>query len=286
MFGMVVEELNRLWMQQRRTPCLLENLEFREVWNYILYYANEKLLEKPVGSTMKIGNALITHIPRSLSANLSPMEDGHIEYNGYTTTYTKRATANIMGMYAYYNWFENRAYVEWDVSSISDVAVIIDTGFKYHCYRKGFTPNVIYEMLGARPSISTAIAVFAEAGEGTAYASPAIFPEVGNNQQVDLGASADADLQASLVADWFAIGMSGGGYFGAIYTEEYAEADPPPTLYLEYELPGPPTPPGSTETATQAVPSGSRHIEPPFYPYTTSLITDRILRHVTKRVRG
>ena len=288
MFGMVVEELNRLWVQQQRIPSLISNPAFRGVWDYILYYANESLLEKPVGSSMRIGNALFTHIPRSISANLvNPTEDGFTQKDDSVYYKTGGTIIYIGGvMAAGIIW---RGYVEWDVSSIPSNSIIKDTVFKYECNRHDGDCH-IHEMLGRRPSTSTAQPVYDEAGEGNIYADPVGFPVVAANQSVDLGAQADTDLQNQLALGWFAIGIQADteptNDINRIYSEDHIAPNPPPTLYLEFELPGPPTPPGSTMTATQAVPSGSRHIETPFIPYSISLTTDRVLRHVTKRVRG
>jgi len=172
----------------------------------------------------------------------NPTEDGDIR------DATARDNSDTY-IYMAYTVQKHRAYVEWDVSGIDDGAIITNTVFKYHggpWHANGYKSDChINEILGARPSTSSNADLWAEIGEGTTYASPDGFPVVATNQQVDLGASADADLQAQLaVNNWFGIGIqlddevswSGASYSG-IRSEEYATPTPPPTLYVEYTAP-------------------------------------------------
>jgi len=167
-----------------------------------------------------------------------PTEDGYIGNDGYW----RAETGDYLEMGSYEGWFR-RAYVEWDVSSIS--GTITDTIFKYH----GSVNTIdchIHEMLGCQPSVTPDNAagnqlIFDEAGEGTVYADPVGFPIPGINQQVDLGAAADSDLQSQLALDWFAIGIQSDdeGAYGKesfINSEEKAGVTPPPTLYIEYSV--------------------------------------------------
>jgi len=318
MLERIVEELNSLWRQQRRTPGLMANPEFRDVWNYILYYANERLLEKPVGSAMKIGNSLITHIPRSLSANLEPTEDGWIQRGGSGGSAAasrtsclidptdRHNTSNVIYAggynYSYAGWYTSlsyRGYVEWDISVINAMAIISDTAFKYHgggITTPGPSSLEINPLTEKRPSICTDAELYGYIASGTAYVDPFSL-ESGAGKEVDLGASADSDLQTAIdpAKLWFAIGLQspddecptlGGRRYGIINSKEHGSADPPPTLYLEYELPGPPTPPGTVLTESQTISSGSRHIEVPYYPYRIELRTRTLLRHITRTLRG
>jgi len=320
MFGMVVEELNRLWSQQKRVHGLMGNPKFRYVWNELLYYANAQLNEQPIGSTMRIGNALMTHIPRSISAILDiPTEDGMIyrsgiSYTSFADACAKCPTATLnrlktggaitFGGRSYQPaggiWISEiygRAYVEWLISVLPP-GLILSTNpvFRYDGYWvKGVSQEI--NPISSQPSVTSDAGLFADIASGTAYVDPFNIG-VGAGQEVDLGASARSDLQAAVNAkrSWFAIGLQSPDNEcpcaadvddrSGIYTKEWSGVNPPPTLYVEFDFPGPPTPPGSTMTDTQAVSSGSRHIETPYIPYSISLTTDRILRHVTKRVRG
>ena len=79
-----------------------------------------------------------------------------------------------------------------------------------------------------------------DAKDGHLYHSSTTFPEVGTGKEIDLGSNADGDLQIQLSLGWFAIGLSsdeGVVEDNAIYSEEYAEVNPPPTLYVEYSVP-------------------------------------------------
>lgn len=128
-------------------------------------------------------------------------------------------------------------YVEWDISSIPDNSIITDVVFKYHG-EQGYLDCHVREMLGARPSTSSNEAVFNEASEGTVYYNTPGFPAVGTNRQVDLGTDADSDLQSQLSEDWFAIGIqviSPGEDYSRIWSEEWGDATPNPTLYVVYE---------------------------------------------------
>lgn len=186
---------------------------------------------------------MVTHIPRSFSVTLDdPTEDGDISHaTNPPGDYTRDNTGEEIeaGKRVTYDTLV-RAYVEWDVSSIPDGATILDTLFKYHG-KSRTTDSHVHEMLGARPSTSTNQQVYDEAGEGTVYVDPFPFPVEEPLQQVDLGSSADSDLQSQLSLDWFAVGIQDDAeYFyqsNYIYSSEYAEADPKPTLYVEYTPP-------------------------------------------------
>ncbi len=173
-----------------------------------------------------------------------PTEDGDIRrfYSEPGWDYERRnADAQIhFGAGPYSGTY--RGYVEWDISSISDEATITDTKFRYDGSPTIFPGHgAIREMVGHRPSTSTDLEVYDEAGEGTVYVSADSFPEKGTGKEVDLGSSAVSDLQSQLANNWFAIGIESPDFWESnIHSEEYAEADPKPTLYVEYTPP--PTP--------------------------------------------
>jgi len=189
--------------------------------------------------TLAPGESLVVD-PYTSTLN-NPTQDGHVYYYYASgmSGYSRDSTGDVIKMYdmivvPYYIYYYYRGYVEWDVSSIPDGATISDTDFKYHGKSTGSGAH-INEMLGARPSTSSDLAVYTEIGEGTTYANPAGFPEAGTNKQVDLGGDADLDLQDQLSSDWFAIGLMGEGTSTTeIYSEDYASANPKPTLYVEY----------------------------------------------------
>lgn len=172
-----------------------------------------------------------------------PTMDGYI-YK-YNSTYIRDLGSTSMRI-GFYNVMMispiGRGFVEWDVTSIPDGSTVSDTVFKY----EGLFHNQdchIHEMLGVQPSAEADDdagnqAIYDEAGEGTVYADPVGFPVVAQNQSVDLGASADTDLEGQLASNWFAIGLQADSEVGGesrIYTEEWVGPPvPPPTLYVVY----------------------------------------------------
>ncbi len=159
----------------------------------------------------------------------NPTEDGHIDTPGWSRQNT--LTSLLFGS----SYPLSRAYIEWDISSIPDTAIITKVVFKYHGESHTHDGH-IHEMVGTRPSTSGNEDVYNEIGEGTVYADPDGFPIVGTNQEVDLGTSAVSDLQSQLTSNWFAIGLQsdGDGTYSSIYAEEYGSANPPPTLEVTY----------------------------------------------------
>lgn len=185
-----------------------------------------------------------------------PTEDGYIvELQATPPTYSRYNAGTIIRAgkaVPDYVWLY-RGYVEWDISSLPESAMVSLLKFKYH----GATHNIdchIHEMMGTRPSTGGNQAVFDEAGEGNIYAEPAGFPEAGTTKEVTLSAQAITDLEAQLGVNWFAIGIQSDNEATTIYqdiaSEEYGGVTPPPTLYIEYIDVQPPT--VTTQDATEA----------------------------------
>lgn len=169
----------------------------------------------------------------------NPTDDDTITYS----TFYYFSGWNYLQIGASTGWLY-RAYVEWDISSIPDSVFIQKVVFKYH----GYTHNIdckIREMLDYQPSsgpktFENCEKIFNEIGEGTIYVDPSGFPEVGINKEIDLGSDALLDLQNQLTSDWFAIGIQSDNegilQSSNIWAEEKIEADPSPTLYIEYNI--------------------------------------------------
>lgn len=170
------------------------------------------------------------------TATYTPTACGDIE-NGTTRNNTRAYTiAGTSGGSTF------RTYVEWIISTIPDTAIIMDTVFKYQgmvntgdCHIHAMASEPL-----AQPNTPAGnLIIYNDAGEGTVYADPAGFPEVGINKQVDLGADADTDLKYQLThGDWFAIGIqgdseAGGEHYGLITT---TGGTPILTLYVVYTL--------------------------------------------------
>ena len=177
---------------------------------------------------------LATNEELSIDPDTATLDDPTVD--GYCTSSVKVDDQPILQMGLYLkNVF--RAYVEWDVSGIGAGSEVTDTVFKYHGSENGVDCH-IHEMVGTRPSTGAAADVYAECGEGTVYADPVGFPVVDTNQSVDLGASADTDLENQLSAGWFAIGIQADAEdssISSIWAEEKTDAaTPKPTLYVVY----------------------------------------------------
>ena len=188
--------------------------------------------------------AFFPSLPRAsavLSTSIEPVEDGYIEYDT-VATYTRANNTNYLSFH-YSSTVPRirRSYIEWDISSIPDGAIITKVALKYHGAQHAADGHI--RQMELRPSISSDQDVYTDAGNGTTYADPAGFPVVGTDQEVVLGDDpsdpACQDLQNQLSQDWFAIGIrvddeAASTAEDLIYSSEYGSATPKPTLYVEY----------------------------------------------------
>ncbi len=167
----------------------------------------------------------------------------------YLQSGTYKTNLGMDDLHFYRNNFELhiwRAFIEWDITSIPDVATVTEVTFKYHGRSHTADGGHIHEF-GFRPSTSgTNQQKYNEAGEGTVYASGGGFPVVGANQQINLGAVARTDLEAQLSANWFAIGLQNDNeatesYSCKINSEDYGSSNPKPSLYVVYSTVTAPT---------------------------------------------
>jgi len=98
-----------------------------------------------------------------------------------------------------------RGDIEWNISVIPDNADVSSLQFRYN----GIIHKVdchIHDLLTYRPTTSTGLQVFSDAGAGAVYAAPAGFPATGSHT-VTLSAQARTDFESQLSSDWFAIGI-------------------------------------------------------------------------------
>lgn len=141
----------------------------------------------------------------------------------------------------------DRAYFEWDITSISNTATITDVDFKFDVSSVITSPaNCDFmPMTTVRPSTGSSANIWAEIGNGTEYVNASsLCTTAGDNKSVDLGTTADSDLQTKLTADWFAVGMkydsetlTADDRVTQVATEEDAGATPKPTLEVTYTVP-------------------------------------------------
>ncbi|MBN1281174.1 MAG: hypothetical protein JXA00_05950 [Candidatus Thermoplasmatota archaeon] len=159
----------------------------------------------------------------------NPTEDGTIAFSLLEMNWEKITGENTIDFMS--GAMPRCGFIEWNISSIPDGATIEDAIFYYHG-NTNTGDNEIYQLL-VQPSASTGDEIYG--GIDTLYTDDENFPVVGPNQQIDVGADAESDIQNQLNDGWFAILISGaGGVPSKIYAEEYGDANPKPTLEVTY----------------------------------------------------
>lgn len=146
-----------------------------------------------------------------------------------------------------------RSYFEWPIASLSGATLTANPIFKYHARSVDTSTDLeINPLTEEQPSSGgcTDLELWGYCVSGIAYVDPFNIG-VGENQSQDLGGSAKTDLQSAMTASqsWFAIAMVSpadecpsitSSPHTYIRSENYTTPTPPPTLYVEYEPPGPP----------------------------------------------
>lgn len=158
-----------------------------------------------------------------------------------------------------------RSWVSWDTSSIPDDANVSDVVFKFAVfYVDASSAAGRIHSLENNPSTTSDGTLNADIRDGTMYiSSDTKLGTLGDNQQIDLGSSADSRLDSDLASgiNWFGIGISettetspGSNYdMLAIDSKEATDGNPKPTLQVTYTTSGS----GSNQTTTT---SSSREI--------------------------
>lgn len=207
-----------------------------------------------------------------------------------------------------------RGYVEYNIEALWNT-IASKLEFRYEGKANPVTDTCYIYSMETQPSLSPNSTVFNDAGDGTPYLdNDAVFPDVGTLKDVG-GASGPvwdtdplSDLQAAIDArrSWFALGFRNSETTlndeGSFYSERKPGVAPFPTLYVEYTVPGPPlpepppvdpeyaaehpeyvSPPAPTKNLTS-----NKHVATPYLPYRITMRSNRgrVLRHVTRRVRG
>jgi len=137
----------------------------------------------------------------------------------------------------------NFSYVEWDTSGIPDGATITNTVIKFDVTSVSNPSNCNYIDMGAtQPTTATAQEILtAILVDGSHYvADDPACTAIGSGISVDLGTTANADLQNQLVDDYFAVGIEFSGirdtedHSISIATSEDTSATTIPTLEITY----------------------------------------------------
>ena len=209
----------------------------------LLPRAVEKLTTQPVSVLPTLSR--VTVFRRELTQVVSVTLTRQSKLSGISAILRVKTGTVLMAGRADTRQFR-RTYLEWPITAIPSGATITDVKLKYHGKAKPSTDTVsVYSMENqpsAQPDTDTGNeTVYKDVEDGTAYISgSAVFPVVGANQELDLGADAVANLQAAVNAGqtWFAIGIKTNeqtiGDFAEIYSEDYEYADPKPTLAVTY----------------------------------------------------
>jgi len=134
-----------------------------------------------------------------------------------------------------------RSWAEWDTTSIPDGSLITDVDFLFDIAAV-LTPEEcdIFAMAN-QPSVTAVATVFTDIRDGTNYVNADTSCQtVGNNKSLDLGNTANSDLQTLLASNWFAIGISADDETldGAVHNVNVDDitGTPNPTLVVEYTL--------------------------------------------------
>ncbi|MEO0100289.1 MAG: T9SS type A sorting domain-containing protein [candidate division WOR-3 bacterium] len=135
-----------------------------------------------------------------------------------------------------------RGWVEWDISSIPDGAIINNVICRtYRTEITGSYPNVnLYQMTNRPSGSADALTLYNDAGSGPLYGG--YTPTVSGWNTATLSTQARTDLQNHLSDNWFAIGYSGTGPTSGVLTWEIGFAHHTyspysPQLIVDYSLP-------------------------------------------------
>jgi hypothetical protein len=102
-----------------------------------------------------------------------------------------------------------RTVLEWDTTAIPDSSTITNVNLRYDVTATPYNVrNCDFMAMANQPSISTNAINYVDAGDGTTYVNNnAGCTTIANDKILDLGTSADTDLQSLLAANWFGLGI-------------------------------------------------------------------------------
>ena len=135
------------------------------------------------------------------------------------------------------------SYVEWSTSSIPDSAIISDVLFKFEVSTYSAGSADVKIMADGQPSVRTGQQIMNDVLDSGTYANNSIlFNSTGTNKSLDLGSTADTNVQSLLPSNYFAIGLEDGldpfaqdeaGHVIQVVSEE-GVGTPDPTLEITY----------------------------------------------------
>lgn len=168
--------------------------------------------------------------------------DGYIMYTGTIYINYNNDQYIASGHVSTSSW---RGYIEWDIDDIPSTASITTVKIIYHGYT--FSDYCLirkYNDVNRPSEVASLAALYGYCINGTLLCDDATFPAVGIQKIVTLGTGCpDTNIGCSTLASqlpygWFAISIpiidEAATKSSSLRSGEYYAANPPPTLYVEY----------------------------------------------------
>ena len=202
----------------------------------------------------------------------NPTEDGEVisgTQTGTSCNNTGTTISDVSGRILITDSDNNeeciRFYAEFDITSITDGSDVTDVVFKFDVASASSSKNCDYNEINTQASSASASTLWTDIGDGTTFVNnDSTCTTAGDNKSVDLGTSADADVEAQLTSNWWAVGVkfddetrdSTSGHSSEINVEENGSSTPKPTLevtYTEVCTPNAPTLPSAESSSTSQI---------------------------------
>ena len=139
-----------------------------------------------------------------------------------------------------------RSYMEFPTTSITSGSTINDVDVDFDVQATQDSPTTCdWKSISVKPSTSGSTSIWNAIGSGSTYVSGSTTCQtVSNNLSVDLGTTADTDLQTLLPSGYFPVGImssnevrDAGDRLSRMASEEEAAATQKPTLSVTYTVP-------------------------------------------------
>lgn len=192
-------------------------------------------------SNWTLSNGQSLEIDPATSTDNNPYRDGRVDYDsdgggaaGYTGNYGANYTQH--GEDTAFAQERQASYFQWDISSLPNKIDVTQTNVTFDLSQDEDDTD-FYQL---ENDVDTTLAeIWADIHNGTEYVSSWNWAGTGNNKVVNLGASADSDIESYVTGlDKFGVGLIPDSYVDGqvnrIKTEEDAAAVPKPTLTVVY----------------------------------------------------
>jgi len=175
----------------------------------------------------------------------NPAQDGYHTKTDCTGAVSPNTSATVLRIGLDGSDNCQRTAIEWDITSISNSAIVSDTRFKFEVQDVLGTadrPCDFYEMAG-QPTVQSSASSYNDAGDGTLFVNnDAKCQTAATNYNLDLGGDADTDVESQLSLDWWALGIKLDDESGSpqrnprLASEENATPVPKPTLEVTFSI--------------------------------------------------